>query len=491
MRARPGATRSGCSRHACSRPAGCCAREEALREGEERLRLVIEGVRDYGIFALDPEGRVASWNTGAERIKGWRAKEILGQHFSTFYPGEDGYDRSMRNLADAEREGRTEDEGWRMRKDGTLFWTNVVITALRDDQGELRGFSKVTRDMTERHPAQEALELARQEAEQASTAKSLFLSRISHELRTPLNAILGFAHLLEFDPSARSETDAQSIEQILRAGRHLLALIDEVLDIARIEASKLGLAVVPVPLGPIIAEPVGLSLPEAESRAITITNLVETDSPVAADRRRLLQELLNLLSNAVKYNREGGEVHVSASRYEGRARVAVSDTGIGITPEQAGSLFQPFTRLAAGGGRKRADRLRQILEQPIERRVPRLSKGGEHQAGKREARQPLRKAKREADERHALVDTEGGAPACRAAKHRCPAPRRWRRSPASLARPLPLHREGLGRWRLHPSPCHPGHQHYRRDRQQDRRTIRPRRAAPVLGGRALLRLDQP
>lgn len=327
------------------------AREQALREGEERLRLVIEGVRDYGIFALDPQGRVTSWNTGAERIKGWRAEEILGRHFSTFYPGADGYDRSMRNLADAEREGRTEDEGWRMRKDGTLFCANVVITALRDDQGELRGFSKVTRDITERRRAQEALELARQEAEQASTAKSLFLSRMSHELRTPLNAILGFAQLLALDPSARSETDAQSIAQILRAGRHLLALIDEVLDIARIEAGKLGLEVVPVPLGPIIEEAVGLSLPEAESRAITITNLVANDAPVAADRRRLLQVLLNLLSNAIKYNREGGEVSVSASLADGRARVAVTDTGIGIDPEQAGSLFQPFTRLAAGAAR--------------------------------------------------------------------------------------------------------------------------------------------
>lgn len=327
------------------------AREQALRDGEERFRLVIEGVRDYGIFALDPHGHVVSWNTGAQRIKGWQAEEILGRHFSAFYPGADGHARSMRNLADAVRDGRTEDEGWRIRKDGTLFWANVVITALRDEAGALRGFSKVTRDITERRRAQEALEHARQEAEQASTAKSLFLSRMSHELRTPLNAILGFAQLLELDHSGRGRTDAASIDQILRAGRHLLALIDEVLDIARIEAGKLGMEIVPAALGETIAEAVGLSLPEAESHGIAITHDGGPISPVAADRRRLLQVLLNLLSNAIKYNRPGGAVTISAHEAGDQVRVEVVDSGIGIDPGQAGELFQPFTRLAAGAAR--------------------------------------------------------------------------------------------------------------------------------------------
>lgn len=327
------------------------AREQALREGEERFRLVIEGVRDYGIFALDARGHVVSWNTGAQRIKGWQADEILGRHFSTFYPGDDAHDRSMRNLAEAVRDGRMEDEGWRIRKDGTLFWANVVITALRDEAGELRGFSKVTRDITERRRAQEALEHARQEAEQASTAKSLFLSRMSHELRTPLNAILGFAQLLELDHSGRGKTDAASIDQILRAGRHLLALIDEVLDIARIEAGKLGMEIVPVALGDTIAEAVGLSLPEAESHGIAIKHATGTLAPVAADRRRLLQVLLNLLSNAIKYNRPGGEVVITTQVAGERVRVEVVDSGIGVDPRQADDLFQPFTRLAAGAAR--------------------------------------------------------------------------------------------------------------------------------------------
>lgn len=327
------------------------AREQALREGEERFRLVIEGVRDYGIFALDTQGHVVSWNTGAQRIKGWTGEEVLGRHFSVFYPGEDARERSMQNLADAVQGGRTEDEGWRVRKDGSRFWANVVITALYDEAGELRGFSKVTRDITERRRAQEALELARQEAEQASAAKSLFLSRMSHELRTPLNAILGFAQLLELDRARAGGADRASIEQILRAGRHLLALIDEVLDIARIEAGKLGLTIAPVEVTGVVAEAVGLSLPEAESRGIVLVNATGELPPVAADQRRLLQVLLNLLSNAIKYNREGGDVTITARSGAGQVRIEVADTGIGIEAGQVGELFQPFTRLAAGAAR--------------------------------------------------------------------------------------------------------------------------------------------
>jgi PAS domain S-box-containing protein len=327
------------------------AREQALREGEERFRLVIEGVRDYGIFALNPEGCVVSWNTGAERIKGWRSEEILGQHFSVFYPGNGGRERSMRNLSAAIRDGRAEDEGWRVRKDGTRFWANVVITPLLDETGALRGFSKVTRDITERRGAQEALEIARHEAETASAAKSLFLSRMSHELRTPLNAILGFAQLLELDRQAATTQDIGSIDQILRAGRHLLALIDEVLDIARIEAGKLGLEIGPTSVPAIINEAVGLSVPQATSRNVSITCDASGVPPVAADPRRLLQVLLNLLSNAVKYNRMGGSVAVKSQRIGDRVRIEVIDTGVGIEADHAGQLFQPFTRLGAAAAR--------------------------------------------------------------------------------------------------------------------------------------------
>ena len=147
------------------------AREQALRESEERFRLVIEGVRDYGIFVLDPDGIVVSWNFGAERIKGWMAEEILGQHFSRFYPEETQTYLPSQMLERASEAGTAEDEGWRVRKDGSRFWANVVITALYDDRGDLRGFAKVTRDMTERRRSEEALRIAREEAVAASLAK--------------------------------------------------------------------------------------------------------------------------------------------------------------------------------------------------------------------------------------------------------------------------------------------------------------------------------
>ncbi|MCA3701343.1 MAG: PAS domain S-box protein, partial [Brevundimonas sp.] len=193
------------------------SREAALREGEERYRRVIEGVRDYGIFALDVDGRVVSWNTGAQRIKGWTADEILGCHFSRFYPAEAREETPSRLLEVASREGRVEDEGWRVRRDGGRFWANVVITALRDQDGQLTGFSKVTRDITERRRAEDALGHARAEAERASRAKSEFLSRMSHELRTPLTAILGFNQLLGMDRDTLAEDQRHAVDQIAKA----------------------------------------------------------------------------------------------------------------------------------------------------------------------------------------------------------------------------------------------------------------------------------
>ena len=208
-------------------------RERALRDNEERLRLIIEGVRDYGIFALDPQGHVTTWNAGAERIKGYSETEIIGRHFSLFYPPEQRPHHPLYALQVAAEKGRYEEEAWRQRRDGSRFWASVVITAQHDASGTLRGFSKVTRDITDRRAADIALRAAREEAENASQAKSEFLSRMSHELRTPLNSILGFAQLLDL------ESPRPQVTHILRAGQHLLTLINEVLDIARIEACLL------------------------------------------------------------------------------------------------------------------------------------------------------------------------------------------------------------------------------------------------------------
>src|SRR6266849_5055905 len=180
--------------------------EEKLRWTEEGFRLMVESVTDAAIVMLDPEGLVTSWNAGAQRIKGYSTEEIVGQHFSRFYPRED-IDRGtpQRDLDAVKVKGRFEAEGWRVRKDGSTFWANEVFTAIRDQAGNPRGFAKLTRDLTERRQVEAELTDAKAVAEKANLAKSNFLSSMSHELRTPLNAILGFGQLMESD----SPTPAQ------------------------------------------------------------------------------------------------------------------------------------------------------------------------------------------------------------------------------------------------------------------------------------------
>jgi PAS domain S-box-containing protein len=319
-------------------------RERALRDNEERLRLIIDGVKDYGIFALDTRGVVTSWNAGAERIKGYTEQEIVGQHFSVFYLPQECPQHPDMALREATRDGHYMEEAWRCRKDGSRFWASVVITAQYDSSGALRGFSKITRDITDRRAAEIALSTAREEAERASRAKSEFLSRMSHELRTPLNSILGFAQLLDMDSPKGQRAQ---IGHILRAGQHLLTLINEVLDIAKIEAGRLPLNVEAVPLAVVLQEALTLVSPMACDAGIQLIELpmLAADSGIVADRQRLVQVLLNLLSNAIKYNRPQGQVHIEVRVDQQRIAVSVCDTGKGIAADRLDQLFKPFERL--------------------------------------------------------------------------------------------------------------------------------------------------
>ena len=319
-------------------------RERALRDNEERLRLIIDGVKDYGIFALDTQGNVTSWNAGAERIKGYTEQEIIGQHFSVFYLTQECPQHPEMALREAMRDGHYMEEAWRCRKDGSRFWASVVITAQYDSSGALRGFSKITRDITDRRAAEIALRTAREEAERASRAKSEFLSRMSHELRTPLNSILGFAQLLDMDSLPEQKTQ---IGHILRAGQHLLTLINEVLDIAKIEAGRLPLNIESVPLAIALQEALTLVSPMAAEAGIHLESLptLDADNGIVADRQRLTQVLLNLLSNAIKYNRPEGQVRIEVKFDQQRTAVSVCDTGKGIAADRLNQLFKPFERL--------------------------------------------------------------------------------------------------------------------------------------------------
>jgi PAS domain S-box-containing protein len=323
--------------------------EEKLRWTEESFRLMVESVSDYAIVMLDPEGGVGSWNTGAQRIKGFQSEEIVGRHFSIFYPAEDvANGKPAADLELASASGRYEDEGWRVRKDGSLFWANIVFTAIRDQAGNLRGFAKLTRDLTERNKIEAALTDAKAVAEKANLAKSDFLSSMSHELRSPLNAILGFAQLMESDTPSPTPAQGESIVQILNAGWYLLELINEVLDLAAVESGKLSMSLEPVLLNDLLLECHSMVEPLAQRQGVSMSfPRIDGEYCVNGDRTRIKQVLINLLSNAIKYNIDGGSVSVvcRANSETGRVRITVRDTGAGLPPEKLAQLFQPFNRL--------------------------------------------------------------------------------------------------------------------------------------------------
>jgi len=328
--------------------------EQALRESEERFRLLVQSVRDYGIFMLDPQGRIASWNEGAQRLKGYTAAEIMGRHFSTFYPPEDvAAGKPAWELEVAVAEGRVEDEGWRVRKDGTRFWANVVITALRNDKGVLVGFTKVTRDLTERREAEiRALEATRRaaESEASSRAKSEFLAAMSHELRTPLNAIGGYTELLVMGLRGPvTEAQRTDLEKIGRSQRHLLNIINDLLNFSRIEAGQMEYERGPVPLSETVAAVALMLEPQAAAKAVAFVTGPCPESLVAlADRVKVEQIVLNLCSNAVKFTGSGGRVEVTCQETDGRVVVEVSDTGEGIPEEDLERIFEPFVQLGRG-----------------------------------------------------------------------------------------------------------------------------------------------
>ena len=459
--------------------------EAELRESEERFRLIVNGVKDYAIFMLNPCGEVASWNQGAERIKGYRAEEIVGRHFSSFYTAEDVQNgKPDRELQRAMAEGRYEEEGWRIRKGGTRFWASVVITSLRDQTGKLRGFAKITRDITEHRRAEELLresderhrklfdnnpqptwvydretlrflavnaaavrnygysaaeflamsikdirppedipvlldnvrdvkderdeigvwrhrrkdgtildveitsyaltfadrpaevivavdvtqrkrdeeekrkflksltasnqelELRNREVERATSLKSKFLASMSHELRTPLNAIVGFSDLLaEGTPGDLNDKQKRFVNHIKKGSAHLLQLINDILDLSKIEAGQLDIHCENFQIKEALPEVMSTIRPLSMAKNIQVDLMIETDRSVYADRVRFKQILYNLLSNAVKFTPREGRITINCMVQESFICIAVADTGVGIRAEDQQMVFEEFRQV--------------------------------------------------------------------------------------------------------------------------------------------------
>jgi PAS domain S-box-containing protein len=318
--------------------------QAARLAAEERFRLLVESVTDYAIFMLDSTGHIKSWNIGAERIKGYSAREIIGRHFSTFYPAEDVRSgKCERELEIATAEGRFEEEGWRVRKDGSRLWANVVISAMRNASGELVGFSKVTRDLTDRRRADEE-RAARRAAEQANIAKDEFLAMLGHELRNPLAPIVTALELMRMRVDGRSADDP-GVHVIERQVKHMSRLVDDLLDVSRITRGKVELRIEHVEVGELVARALEVASPLLEQRRHHV-ELVPAPEPVyiAADAARMTQVLANLLTNAAKYTEHGGHVRVMIRPGPHDVEVEVKDDGIGIVPELLPTVFDLFVQ---------------------------------------------------------------------------------------------------------------------------------------------------
>jgi len=311
------------------------------------LRLLVESVKDYAIFILDTGGHVRTWNPGAERIKGYLAGEIIGKHFSIFYPPEEAASgKCERELEIATSEGRFEEEGWRVRKDGSRMWANVTITALHNPQGELVAFAKVTRDLTERRAGEERLRsLTAEKAALAEKARlqefqERFIAVLGHDLRNPLASIETGAGILKqkiTDPAL-----AGVVDRVRASSLRMSRMIEQILDLTRSRLAG-GFALAPRPLDLCellqrITDEIRTARPECviELRCRTLTG--------AWDQDRIEQVFSNLIGNAVRHGARGMPITVSAGGDDQAVWVEVHNHGPPIPPELQRVLFDPFRR---------------------------------------------------------------------------------------------------------------------------------------------------
>jgi PAS domain S-box-containing protein len=319
------------------------------KQGEARFQSLLESAPDAIIVANDA-GTITVANNRTTDLFGYAQDELIGQPVEMLIPAASRANHPRLRDGYFGRPGvRPMGAGlqlWAVRKDGTEFPVDISLAPLETPSGTL--VSAAVRDITDRLSVERALRQAKEEAERANEAKSEFLSRMSHELRTPLTAILGFTELLQMEGVAEDQKGA-FVERTYKAGQHLLSLVNDVLDISRVQSGMLSVSIEPIAVAPLVEDVLELLSPMAEQRGIEITNATP-DLAVLADLNRLKQVLLNMISNAVKYNRVGGAVVISAADEGDDVVISVTDTGPGIAAEDLPRLFQPFERLGIHSG---------------------------------------------------------------------------------------------------------------------------------------------
>lgn len=326
-----------------------------LFEQTEFYRLLVNSIQDYAIFLLDDKGYVASWNLGAQKLKGYKADEIIGKHFSTFYTEEDlKRDKPGWELEVCQAEGHVEDEYWRVRKDGSRFWANVIITALRDKSDKLVGYAKVTRDLTERKKHEDELRLAnaklrRQhvELQDLNQSKDEFISLASHQLRTPASGVKQFLGLLlDGYAGPLSEQQTSFAQKAYESNDRQIHLVNDLLRVAQVDAGKVSLSKSKIDLNVLLRDVVAEQKDAFTSRRQKVDVELPTE-PVATmvDEVRLRMVLENLVDNASKYTPADGSVVVGMKCVDDHVEIAIKDTGVGIDPAVQSKLFKKFSRI--------------------------------------------------------------------------------------------------------------------------------------------------
>lgn len=308
-----------------------------LRRSEEQHRLIVESVKDYAIFTLDADGYITSWNQGAQRINGYRTDEIIGKHFSVFYPEDEVKQRNPWNILQLTiKNGRHEHEGWLVKKNKATYWADVVVTTLKDDKGKLHGFSQIIRDMTIH--------------KELDKRKDEFISIASHELKTPVTSVKVFNQIMQKTSLKRNDQEfLQYLNRMDRQINRLTEIITDLLDVSKIQAGKLEFNKELFDMNELVNETVENMQNVLEKHSIIVKG--KATKNIFGDKDRIGQVLINFLTNAIKYSPNADKVIVKIIPQDNSITIGVQDFGIGISTEHLDKIFEPFYRVYNEAGK--------------------------------------------------------------------------------------------------------------------------------------------